>query len=120
MAPADPPPLLDDAGFLAELERLEYLKRPPKAKASTGSRPTLTPFDDTARHSAHVALERALEPEYHRQQHPIPAGGQSRGEIPRRLVVLAMVLGLLAGAGVAGVIFYDRVALFVVDRVHIK
>jgi hypothetical protein len=34
--------------------------------------------------------------------------------------VLVLALGLIAGAGVAGVMFYDRVALFVVDRIHLK
>ena len=123
MAPAEPPTLLDDAGFLAELERLEYLKRAPTATA-TGSRPPVSAFDETARHRAHVALERALEPEYHHQQQrdqsKTAADERSRGQVPRRLVLLVLILGLLAGAGVAGVMFYDRVALFVVERVQIK
>jgi hypothetical protein len=40
--------------------------------------------------------------------------------MPRGLVVLVMILGLLAGASVAGVMFYDRVALLVVERIHLK
>jgi hypothetical protein len=123
MQPAEPPSLLDDAGFLEELERGEYLKRAPKATLITGSRPAASGFDETARHRAHVALERSLEPEYHHQQHDhskTPAGQRSRGQIPRRLVLLVLILGLVVGAGVASVMFYDRVALFVVERIHIK
>jgi hypothetical protein len=122
MQPAEPPALLDDAGFLEELERGEYLKRAPKATLITGSRSAASGFDESARHRAHAALERALEPEYH-QQHghsQTSTGAPSRGRMPRKLVVLVMVLGLVVGAGVAGVMFYDRVALFVVERIHIK
>ncbi len=119
MQPAEPQSLLDDAGFLEELERGEYLKRAPKPKLITDSRPPASGFDEAARQSAHAALE----PEYHRQQREQsrpPVGERSRSQVPRRLVLLVLILGLAAGAGVAGAMFYDRVALFVVERVHIK
>jgi hypothetical protein len=123
MQPSDAPPLLDDAGFLAELERLDYLKRRPVGKPMPDSARVTSRFDEAARERAHAALERALEPEYHSQQprHVDALAAQRPGSrMSRALVVLAVVLGFVAGAGVAGVIFHDRIAEITAQRVHLR
>ncbi|MBZ5556491.1 MAG: hypothetical protein LAO77_04365 [Acidobacteriia bacterium] len=133
MPTSDLPSLLDDAGFLAELERFERLpkcdieekpitdaqleaiedvSRRPADAADPG-------FDEAAQRRAHAALERALEPEYHEQQHRHSYTPRS-GRVPTVVVLLVTVLGLAAGAGAAGVMFRDRVAQLVVHRIHTK
>jgi hypothetical protein len=102
---------------------MEYLQRPRRGKPSATARPVPLTSGEITGERAHATLERALEPGYHRSQGvQADAGtpGRPRRQMPRGLVVLVMILGLLAGASVAGVMFYDRVALLVVERIHLK
>jgi ABC-type nickel/cobalt efflux system permease component RcnA len=122
------PSLLDDAGFLAELEHFERMPKsaPDEAPISDAQlnaieevvpRQVLT-FDEEARRRAHSALERALEPEYHAQQRHrhhshdhqshTHAHTPAPGRVPRAIVALVLMMGFLTGAGVAGVMFHDR------------
>ena len=134
MAAADHPSLLDDAGFLAELEQTDRLPSSGPAPIADDhlaaidgasrrpANPATSTFNDAARLRAHAALERALEPEYDQQHHHShsQARERSHGQIPQVLAVLVMVLGFIAGAGVAGLMFHDRVTLVVVERIHIR
>jgi len=130
------PSLLDDAGLLAELEQFERLPKlaveeQPITDAQLDEiaeinprRPVSSPapaFDDDVQRRARAALERALEPEYHEQHqnHEHPHAHAAQARVPRAVVVLVTVMGLAFGAGMAGVMFHDRV-IQVVDRLHLK
>lgn len=137
MQTSDLPSLLDDAGFQAELERFERLPGLPieeplitdaqldaiaEIAPRRNGRASTPPFDEEAQRRAHAALERALEPEFHAQEHHRHSHAHTpkAGRVPRVLVVLVTVLGLLAGAGAAGTMFRDRIAQIVVERIHLK
>jgi hypothetical protein len=149
------PSLLDDAGFLAEIERFDRLpkfeaeERPisdaqlnaiaenpppaspepdtpervaladPVAAAFERTLPASPVVDTDARRRAHSALERALEPEFHQQQRHHPSRSHRR-RVPAVAVVLVSLIGIVVGAGAAAVVFHDRIAQVVVQRLHLR
>lgn len=131
MQAAELPSLLDDAGFLAELERLEITRTradaaidnvvPRDRAGSERTWPASQAFDDEAKRRAHAALERALEPGYHQQQHHHSHAHshtlQAR-RVPIVAIVLVSLMGIAAGAGAAALILHDRVAQVLVQRTH--
>ena len=131
MQASEIPSLLDDAGFQAALERFERLpglarEEPPITDAQLDAIAEVIPrrspdaptsaCDEEAQRRARAALERALEPDFHEQQHP----HHSRARVPRAIVAFVVVLGFLTGVCAAAAMFHDRVAQLVVERVHLK
>ena len=88
-------PLLDDPGFLEELEKIDI--SPPTRRESflIGPHPTMDQWLEEERPAEPTEMEEAIE--------------SVRGWASGWLVAAVAVLGTLAGAGLATVVFHERV-----------